>query len=233
MSKLSLAAIQVTGSFPTVDADWSLRSLEHVCVDHKNLMCTRGSNSNPTTLSGHSLMITCPTDDYYQRNPHDHSYHRMPDIPAEDLVDLIQMSYPSYDTVLAGGELAPIQGLEIIQNHERAWEITLDDFRRLTKELLKYMNCYGYVVRLLVCATHFAMYYLVLGMSSAVAPVTPLRINVDTWFGRFGATLPTHALYYELDKLFTRKDQERQAGVYGPNGSLSGFNFNAPLTTYR
>ncbi|KAL8985773.1 MAG: hypothetical protein Q9177_004344 [Variospora cf. flavescens] len=166
--------------------------LEHVCVDHKNLMCTRGSNSNPTTLSGHSLMITCPTDDYYQRNPHDHNYHRMPDIPAEDLVDLIQMSYPSYDTVLAGGELAPIQGLEIIQNHERAWEITLDDFRRLTKELLKYMNCYG-----------------------------------------FGATLPTHALYYELGKLFTRKDQERQAGVYGPNGSLSGFNFNAPLTTYR
>ncbi|KAL8966453.1 MAG: hypothetical protein Q9197_005971 [Variospora fuerteventurae] len=152
--------------------------LEHVCVDHKNLMCTRGSNSNPTTLSGHSLMITCPTDDYYQRNPHDHNYHRMPDIPAEDLVDLIQMSYPSYNTVLAGGELAPIQGLEIIQNHERAWEITLDDFRRLTKELLKYMNCYG-----------------------------------------FGATLPTHALYYELDKLFTRKDQERQAGVYGPNGN--------------
>lgn len=135
----------MTGSSPKVEADERLGSLEHVCVDHKNIMCTRGGNSNPTQLSGHSLMITCPTDDYYQKNPNDHSYHQMPDLPAEDLVDLIQMSYPSYDAVLAGGELAPIQGLEIIQNHERAWEITLDDMRRLTTELLKYMNCYGYV----------------------------------------------------------------------------------------
>ncbi|KAI4245541.1 MAG: hypothetical protein L6R42_010156 [Xanthoria sp. 1 TBL-2021] len=40
--------------------------------------------------------------------------------------------------------MAPVQALQIIRTHERAPELTLQDFRSLTERLFKYMNCYGF-----------------------------------------------------------------------------------------
>lgn len=84
-------------------------------------------------------MFSCPPDRHYHENPHDEQYHEMPDIPNPELMKLLALSY---DLPL-NGEMAPVQALQIIRAHDRAPELTLQDFRLLTERLFKYMNCYG------------------------------------------------------------------------------------------
>ncbi|KAL8926862.1 MAG: hypothetical protein Q9208_002671 [Pyrenodesmia sp. 3 TL-2023] len=119
-----------------------VRQLEAICIDHKHLMITRGLD-NTTQLSGHSLMMTCPPSGFYLKNPGDQYYHQMPNLPDAEVVYLIQTSYPTYDDEFGGGEMAPAQALEIIENHPRALEINLAEFQTLTVELYRYMMCYG------------------------------------------------------------------------------------------
>lgn len=88
-------------------------------------------------------MLTCPPSGFYLKNPDDQYYHQMPNLSDAELVHLIQMSYPTYDDEFGGGEMAPAQALEIIQNHPRALEINLAEFESLTVELYRYMMCYG------------------------------------------------------------------------------------------
>ncbi|KAL8770487.1 MAG: hypothetical protein Q9194_005152, partial [Teloschistes cf. exilis] len=114
--------------------------LEGVCQDHKKMMCVRGTNANPTQLSGHALMHTCPPDQHYRDNPDDDEYHKFPGLPNPELMRLLALSY---DLPLSG-EMAPVQALQIIRTHERASELTLRDFKALTERLYKYMNCYGF-----------------------------------------------------------------------------------------
>ncbi|KAI4280533.1 MAG: hypothetical protein L6R38_004395 [Xanthoria sp. 2 TBL-2021] len=140
-----------TGSIPQIkEPPWIFRDdqialdfvlhLEGVCQDHKKMMCVRGTNPNPAQLSGHALMFSCPPDRHYHENPNDEHYHEMPDIPNPELMKLLALSY---DLPL-NGEMAPVQALQIIRTHERAPELTLQDFRSLTERLFKYMNCYGF-----------------------------------------------------------------------------------------
>ena len=105
------------------------------------MMCVRGTNPNPAQLSGHALMFSCPPDQHYHENPNDEQYHELPDIPNPELMKLLALSY---DLPL-NGEMAPVQALQIIRTHERAQELTLQDFHSLTARLFKYMNCYGWV----------------------------------------------------------------------------------------
>lgn len=122
-----------------------LAELEAVCHEHKKMMCVRGTNPNPDELSGHALMITSLPEDHYDRNPaelnNDH-YHQMPNIPSKALLRMLHTSSPLLD--FGPLEVAPVQALEIIQQHERVLEITLDDFKELRKRLNVYMNCYGF-----------------------------------------------------------------------------------------
>ena len=104
-------------------------------------MCVRGTNPNPAQLSGHALMFSCPPDRHYHENPNDEHYHELPDISNPELMKLLALSY---DLPL-NGEMAPVQALQIIRTHERARELTLQDFQSLTARLFKYMNCYGWV----------------------------------------------------------------------------------------
>ncbi|KAL9003512.1 MAG: hypothetical protein Q9188_003617 [Gyalolechia gomerana] len=119
--------------------------LEAVCHEHKKMMCVRGTNPNPDELSGHALMLTSLPEDQYDRNPaelnNDH-YHQIPNIQSKALLRMLHTSSPLLD--FGPLEVAPVQALEIIQQHERVLEITLEEFKELRKRLNVYMNCYGF-----------------------------------------------------------------------------------------
>ncbi|KAL8824115.1 MAG: hypothetical protein Q9170_008249 [Blastenia crenularia] len=130
-----------------VSTDFVYR-LEHVCHEHKAMMCVRGTNDHLNELSGHALMLTSAPEDHHRQNQNsnelsnDH-YHQMPDIPPEAMLRMLQTSYDRVDLGLVL-EMPPIRALQVIQTHERVQEITLKDFEVLTDKLYMYMNCYGF-----------------------------------------------------------------------------------------
>ena len=110
------------------------------------MMCERGTNANPTELSGHALMLTSPPEDHHYHHRQDANqlsneyYHQIPDIPKADLLRMLQTSSRYLEF---GPEMNPVQALSFIQAHERFSEITLKDFEQLKDRLNKFMNCYG------------------------------------------------------------------------------------------
>ena len=120
-------------------------SLEAVCHDHAQMMCVRSDQSD-TLASGHAMMMSCPPPDHVRDHP-DVKYpsHKaaFPNLPAAQLMRL-------YDTSLKlpslGGEITPIQALQLIRAHPRYGELTEKDYDWLRGNLVGKSRCYGYVV---------------------------------------------------------------------------------------
>ena len=110
-------------------------------------MVVRGEESDHVDLSGHALMLTCPPASHYRDNPNDEHYHQLPNASTSSLMRLLEMSF---NLPISGDEMAPVQALEIIRNHERVSELTRSDMEKLQNELFKYMNCYGCVLSFLL-----------------------------------------------------------------------------------
>ncbi|KAL9026286.1 MAG: hypothetical protein Q9196_005024 [Gyalolechia fulgens] len=217
-----------------------LGELEAVCHEHKKMMCVRGANSNPDELSGHALMLTSLPEDQYNRNPaelsNDH-YHQMPNIQSKALLRMLHTSSPLLD--FGPIEVAPVQALEIIQQHERVLEITLDEFKDLRKRLNVYMNCYGYVRTSCLNSSSLLMLYLLCLERADQLDFGSFRWDgktlTDIHLHRFGAVIPQYALREELESLFIEKDRGRaSAQKRGPAPpGMSGFHFDSLLMPER
>lgn len=214
--------------------------LEAVCHEHKKMMCVRGTNPNPDELSGHALMLTSLPEDQYDRNPaelnNDH-YHQIPNIQSKALLRMLHTSSPLLD--FGPLEVAPVQALEIIQQHERVLEITLEEFKELRKRLNVYMNCYGYVRPPIQAALAFfcCMFFALKRTDRLDICFFPLNwktLLTYIWY-RFGAVIPQYAVRDELEGLFVEKDRGRAYApkrVPAPPG-MSGSHFDSLLMPER
>ena len=117
-------------------------SLEKVCHDHAQMMCVRSDQSN-TEVSGHAMMMSCPPPDHVRDHPTVTYPHQAPDLPAVDLMKLYDLS----TKLPLGGEITPVQALQLIRCHERYGELTAADYDTLQRALQEKSRCYGYVAR--------------------------------------------------------------------------------------
>lgn len=118
-----------------------LARLEEVCHDHAMMMCVRSDNSE-TEVSGHAMMMSCPPPDHVHEHPEVVYPHKAPELPAPDLMRLYDLS----QKLPLGGEITPVQALQLIRAHERYGELTVADFDVLKKDLREKSRCYGSVV---------------------------------------------------------------------------------------
>lgn len=114
-------------------------SLEEVCHDHAMMMCVRSDNSE-TEVSGHAMMMSCPPPDHVHEHPDVVYPHKAPELPAPDLMKLYDLS----QKLPLGGEITPVQALQLIRAHERYGELTVADFDVLKKDLREKSRCYGF-----------------------------------------------------------------------------------------
>ena len=128
--------VRIQGTLTTV-----LARLEEVCHDHAMMMCVRSDNSE-TEVSGHAMMMSCPPPDHVHEHPDVVYPHKAPELPAPDLMRLYDLS----QKLPLGGEITPVQALQLIRAHERYGELTTADFEVLKKDLREKSRCYGSVV---------------------------------------------------------------------------------------
>lgn len=106
------------------------------------MMCVRSDNSE-TEVSGHAMMISCPPPDHVRDHPDVVYPHKAPDeLPAADLMKLYDLS----QKLPLGGEITPVQALQLIRGHERYGELTIEDFEVLKENLKEKSRCYGLVL---------------------------------------------------------------------------------------
>lgn len=76
-------------------------------------------------------------------NSPDEQYpHKTWDIPDPELMKLFDLS----QNLPLDGEITPIIALQIVRNHERFGELSLQDFEALKENLRGKSRCYGYVI---------------------------------------------------------------------------------------
>ena len=111
-------------------------------MDHLQYMCVRSNQDPEPTPSGHAMMMTCPTFSHIDNLPEVPYPHKMNDLPNTDLMHLLTLS----QDLPLDGELTPVMALNMIRNHPRFKELTLEDFEAIKEELKTKTRCYGYVV---------------------------------------------------------------------------------------
>lgn len=115
-------------------------SLEKVCHDHQQMMCVRADQSDDL-ISGHALMMSMPPPEHVRKYPDSVFPHKAGfDVPANILM---KVHISSMHLPIQGGELAPIQALGVVRNHERYRELNEADFAWLTQKLAPSVRCYG------------------------------------------------------------------------------------------
>ena len=107
-------------------------------------MMKRAVDTSSTELSGHALMMTCPSRDEimaFSDNPAAQFPLRMPDQPASELNRLMMMSA----NIDLGGEVTPVMALKMIRADERYDLMSLTELNELKDQLKAKSRCYGYV----------------------------------------------------------------------------------------
>lgn len=84
-------------------------------------------------------MMSCPPPDHIRDHPEVVYPHKGPELPAADLMKLYDLS----QKLPLGGEITPVQALQLIRGHERYGELTVADFEILKKDLREKSRCYG------------------------------------------------------------------------------------------
>ncbi len=90
-------------------------------------------------------MATCPPRSHIMNSPEEQYPHKTWDIPDPELMKLFDLS----QNLPLDGEITPIIALQIVRNHERFGELSLQDFEVLKENLRGKSRCYGYVVQFL------------------------------------------------------------------------------------
>ena len=110
-------------------------------------MMKRAVDTSSTELSGHALMMTCPSRDEIMAsydNPTAQFPLRMPDIPAAELNRMMMMS----TNMDLGGEVTPVMALKMIRADERYDLMSLTELNELKTQLKTKSRCYGYVLHI-------------------------------------------------------------------------------------
>ena len=108
-------------------------------------MMKRAVDTSSTELSGHALMMTCPSRDEIMasyENPTTQFPLRMPDMPASELNRMMMMSA----NMDLGGEVTPVMALKMIRNDERYDYMSLTELNELKTQLKAKSRCYGYIL---------------------------------------------------------------------------------------
>ena len=108
-------------------------------------MMKRAVDTSSTELSGHALMMTCPSRDEIMAsfdNPEAQFPLKMPDVPASELNRMMMMSA----NMDLGGEVTPVTALKMIRADERYDLMSLTELNELKDQLKAKSRCYGYVL---------------------------------------------------------------------------------------
>ena len=120
-------------------------SLEESCKDHAAFMMKRAVDTSSTELSGHALMMTCPSRDEimaFSDDPAAPFPLKMPEGPASELNRMMMMSA----NMDLGGEVTPVMALKMIRTDERYDLMSLAELNELKDQLKAKSRCYGYVL---------------------------------------------------------------------------------------
>jgi len=115
-------------------------ALEAACFDHLQFMCVRSNQDPEQSPNGHALMWSCPPYSHIDNLPDVQYPHKMPDVPNTELMRLLTLS----QDLPLDGELTPVIALNIIRNHPRFGELTLQDFKTIQEDLSTKTRCYGF-----------------------------------------------------------------------------------------
>ncbi len=121
-------------------------------------MMKRAIDTSSTELSGHALMMTCPSRDAIMAsydNPDAHFSLKMPDMPASELNRMMMMSA----NMDLGGEVTPVMALKMIRADERYDLMSLTELNELKDQLKAKSRCYGYVL-IILHALELALTYV-------------------------------------------------------------------------
>lgn len=130
-------------------------SLEATCRDHGEYLIRRSVDSpdNPeeAQFSGHALMACCPPPTHISTVPAQQgglqpTYpHKVPDIPADTLNTLLNLSQQiAGEGHMEGGQVTPIMALQTLKAHPEYPSLTADDVRGMTESFKKKVRCYGF-----------------------------------------------------------------------------------------
>lgn len=111
-------------------------------MDHMNMLCVQSQQSEGDEISGHALMVSCPTINHVN-----HLIER-PDIPyrdhalemkASDLLKLLDLS----NRLPLTDEITPIMAWAMILRHEYQRYLTKEDIESIKQVLQSKVRCYG------------------------------------------------------------------------------------------
>ncbi|MCJ1311347.1 hypothetical protein MMC25_005018 [Agyrium rufum] len=116
-------------------------ALERPCMSHSTYLCqrSRDSQDHEPFISGHALMITCPTPSYLASNSSD-PFEPKIELPNADLMKLLNLSR----SLPLDGEYTPVEALNYIRSHDRYFELTLQDFETIIENLRNKSRCHGF-----------------------------------------------------------------------------------------
>ena len=127
-------------------------------------MVQRAVNQNSSELSGHALMMTCPSHNTIVNSldnkgmPVDRDArfaHEMPNLPNADL-NAMMIASSNLDL---NGEITPVMALKMIRDDKRYPMMTMTHFESLKEKLKTRSRCYGYVILLLTCRWQLQFFY--------------------------------------------------------------------------
>lgn len=103
------------------------------------MLCVKSETAEEDISSGHALMATCPPGDHLQNHPDVIYPHQMPEMKADDLVRLLDLS----NRLPLGNEITPIMAWATLLRHPSVQELSVGDLESLREELSTKVNCYG------------------------------------------------------------------------------------------
>jgi len=135
--------------------DKTVTSLEETCRDHVEYLIRRSVDSpdNPeeAQFSGHALMACCLPPTHISTVPAQQgglqpTYpHKVPDIPAEALNVLLNLSQQiAGEGHMEGGQVTPIMAIQQLKSHPQYLSLTAEDVKAMMDSVKKKVRCYGF-----------------------------------------------------------------------------------------
>ncbi|KAI9676541.1 MAG: hypothetical protein M1817_000700 [Caeruleum heppii] len=108
-------------------------------MDHMQFLMVR-ANESEGEFSGHALMASCPLESHIEATPKVPYTFELVDARRHEFRTLLDLS----KKLDLDGEITPVMAWGIILAHDRADELTLDDFVALKDDLKSKSRCYGF-----------------------------------------------------------------------------------------
>ena len=84
-------------------------------------------------------MMSCPPYSHIEAHPEVPYPHKAMDLPSGELLRLFQLS----QNLPLDGEITPVIALNMILNHPRFNELSVEDFKAIQADLKVKTRCYG------------------------------------------------------------------------------------------